>query len=63
MSIKRVVVDASAALKWFFTGDKKLFNAVGTALTWVKWIGDYQFEIIPATTDEEPKNRFSFLEI
>ncbi len=24
------------------TGDKKLFNAVGTSLTWVKWIGDYQ---------------------
>ncbi len=24
------------------TGDKKLFNSVSTALTWVKWIGDYQ---------------------
>jgi predicted nucleic acid-binding protein len=26
----------------FYTGDKRLFNAVGQSLTWVKWIGDYQ---------------------
>ena len=32
---------------WFFTGDKKLFNAVGGTLTWVKWIGDYQVDIVP----------------
>jgi predicted nucleic acid-binding protein len=25
----------------FYTGDKRLFNAVSNALTWVKWIGDY----------------------
>ena len=33
---------------WFFTGDKRLFNAVGQPLAWVKWIGDYQFASIPA---------------
>ena len=32
---------------WLFTGDKRLFNAVGSALNWVKWIGDYQFDAIP----------------
>lgn len=33
---------------WFYTGDRKLFNAVGQPLSWVKWIGDYQLDIIPA---------------
>lgn len=33
---------------WFFTGDKRLFNAVEQELSWVKWIGDYQFESIPS---------------
>jgi predicted nucleic acid-binding protein len=33
---------------WFFTGDKRLFNAVGQALSWVKWLGEYQFDAIPA---------------
>ena len=32
---------------WLFTGDKRLFNALGSALNWVKWIGDYQFDTIP----------------
>ena len=32
---------------WFFTGDKRLFNAVGDGLDWVKWIGDYEFDMIP----------------
>jgi len=32
---------------WFFTGDKRLFNAVGGALDSMKWIGDYQFDSIP----------------
>ncbi len=32
---------------WFFTGDKRRFNAVGHALSWVKWLGDYQFDTIP----------------
>lgn len=30
----------------FVTGDKRLFNAVGLALPWVKWIGDYRFETV-----------------
>jgi predicted nucleic acid-binding protein len=25
----------------FFTGDKKLFNAMKNRLAWIKWIGDY----------------------
>ncbi len=25
-----------------YTGDKRLFNAVTNALTWVKWVGDYR---------------------
>ncbi|MEW6297323.1 MAG: type II toxin-antitoxin system VapC family toxin [Thermodesulfobacteriota bacterium] len=33
---------------WFYTGDKRLFNAVETVLPWVKWIGDYRFDAIPA---------------
>ena len=32
---------------WFYTGDRRLCNAVGQALPWVKWIGDYQFDVIP----------------
>ena len=28
----------------FYTGDKKLFNAVNQDLSWVRWIGDYAFE-------------------
>ena len=32
---------------WLHTGDKRLFNAVGQALPWVKWIGNYQLEFIP----------------
>ena len=32
---------------WFYTGDKKLFNAVGKTLPEVRWIGDYQFDSIP----------------
>lgn len=35
---------------WFFTGDKRLFNALGQTLEWVKWIGDYQFDAVPAQT-------------
>lgn len=26
----------------FYTGDKRMFNAVSNVFTWVKWIGDYQ---------------------
>lgn len=39
---------AQAQGVWFFKGDKRLFNAVGQTLTWVKWLGDYQYEAIPA---------------
>jgi len=35
---------------WFFTGDKRLFNAVEGVLPWVKWIGDYQLGLIPVTS-------------
>ena len=33
---------------WLFTGDRRLFNAVAGALSFVKWIGDYDFEAVPA---------------
>jgi len=39
---------------WFFTGDKRLFNAVGHALSWVKWLGDYQFGTIPVPDTSMP---------
>lgn len=26
----------------FYTGDKRLFNAVQAVMTWVRWIGDYR---------------------
>ncbi|MFN0112900.1 MAG: type II toxin-antitoxin system VapC family toxin [Blastocatellia bacterium] len=26
----------------FYTGDKRMFNAVSGVFTWVKWIGDYR---------------------
>jgi len=39
---------AQAQGMWFFTGDKRLFNAAGQTLAWVKWLGDYQFDAIPA---------------
>jgi predicted nucleic acid-binding protein len=43
---------------WFFTGDKRLYNAVGHTLTWVKWLGDYQFDTLPVsgTAMSEPLN-------
>ena len=46
---------ALARLKeiWFYTGDRRLFNAVGKALPWVKWIGDYRFESIPVAATPE----------
>ena len=33
---------------WFFTGERRLFNAVGRQLVWVQWIGDYQLDFIPS---------------
>lgn len=38
---------------WFYTGDKRFFNAVNQMLSWVKWIGDYQFDSIPNYLSEE----------
>ena len=31
---------------WFFTGDRRLFNAVGSQLDYVRWIGDYSLESV-----------------
>jgi predicted nucleic acid-binding protein len=45
---------AQARGAWFFTGDKRLFNAVGETLAWVKWLGDYQFDAIPAPETAMP---------
>ena len=41
---------------WFVTGDKRLFNAVGHVLSWVKWLGDYQFDIIPVSDTAMPES-------
>ena len=41
---------------WFFTGDKRLFNAVGHALSWVKWLGNYQFDTIPVPDTAMPES-------
>jgi len=34
---------------WFYTGDRRLFNALGKQLPWVKWIGDYRLDLVPTT--------------
>jgi predicted nucleic acid-binding protein len=47
---------AQAQGMWFFTGDKRLFNAVGRALSWVNWLGDYQFDIIPVPDAAMPES-------
>jgi len=36
---------------WFYTGDKRLFNAVSDQLLWVRWIGDYELDVIPAASN------------
>jgi predicted nucleic acid-binding protein len=41
---------------WLVTGDNRLFNAVGQVLSWVKWLGDYQCDIIPAPDTAMPKS-------
>jgi len=35
---------------WCFTGDRRLYNALGTQLPWLRWVGDYSWSAIPATT-------------
>jgi predicted nucleic acid-binding protein len=47
---------AQAQGVWFFTGDKRLFNAVGPVLSWVKWLGDYQFDTIPVPDTAMPES-------
>jgi predicted nucleic acid-binding protein len=47
---------AQAQGVWFFTGDKRLFNAVGQTLAWVKLLGDYQFDAIPASEPAIPQS-------
>jgi len=47
---------AQAQGVWFFTGDKRLFNAVGHVLSWVKWLGDYQFDTIPVPDTAMPES-------
>jgi predicted nucleic acid-binding protein len=47
---------AQAQGVWFFTGDKRLFNAVGRALAWVQWLGDYQFDAVPAPDAAIPRS-------
>ncbi len=32
---------------WLFTGDRRLHNALSPHLNCVRWIGDYQYELIP----------------
>jgi predicted nucleic acid-binding protein len=39
---------------WLYTGDKRLFNAIGHVLDQVKWIGNYDLHTIPET--EMPGN-------
>lgn len=35
---------AEARKQAFITGDRRLYNAVGKDLPWVKWVGDYDME-------------------
>ncbi len=42
---------------WFYTGDRRLFNAVGKALPWVKWIGDYEYTAIPESVSRRKQGR------
>ena len=32
---------------WCFTGDKRLYNVLHQQLDWLRWVGDYRWEIIP----------------
>jgi predicted nucleic acid-binding protein len=44
---------------WFVTGDKRLFNAVGHVLSWVKWLGDYHFDTIPVPDPAIPESPYA----
>jgi predicted nucleic acid-binding protein len=47
---------AQAQGVWCFSGDKGLFNTVGQTLSWVKWLGDFQFDAIPAPEMAMPQS-------
>ena len=47
---------AQAQSVWFFTGDRRLFNAVGPVLSWVQWLGNYQFDTIPDPDPAMPES-------
>lgn len=32
---------------WFFTGDRRLYNALSPHLPFVRWIGDYDWDALP----------------
>lgn len=34
---------------WFYTGETRLFNAIGNAFPRLKWIGKYQIDTVPDT--------------
>ena len=38
---------AQASGIWFFTGDRRLYKAVGSQLAYVRWIGDYSLDATP----------------
>ncbi|MCS7191206.1 MAG: type II toxin-antitoxin system VapC family toxin, partial [Fimbriimonadales bacterium] len=35
---------------WFFTGDRRLYNALQPHLAFVRWVGDYNWEVLPEPT-------------
>lgn len=47
---------AQAQGVWFFTGDRRLFNAVEHTLACVKWLSDYQFDTVPAPDTVIPQS-------
>ncbi|MCS7300983.1 MAG: type II toxin-antitoxin system VapC family toxin, partial [Fimbriimonadales bacterium] len=34
---------------WFFTGDRRLYNALQPHLAFVRWVGDYHWDNLPDT--------------
>lgn len=35
---------------WFFTGDRRLYNALSPQLNWLRWVGDYDWATIPTAS-------------
>ncbi len=52
---------AAASMKGigFYTGDKKLFNALRHQISWIKWIGDYSFDDVPGQISLDRKENRS----